>query len=188
MSITMAKSSRKSIEFQQKWVVRYGVRVSERDSETSKVNSVECRFCRFFGRDDGCSPGEKRKQTTHIKMFRAPWQSDHIVSHLTDLHTEQVKMYSALTDKQKKVFFNEPSSSLPDLTRNNSDTSITARFFSHPIATDAALNVFVDKSIVEGIIGDLLFDPDPSSIVDDELSDYLEANIRQRIGLSKYHT
>jgi hypothetical protein len=97
-------------------------------------------------------------------------------------------MYSALTDKQKKVFFNEPSSSLPDLTRNNSDTSITARFFSHPIATDAALNVFVDKSIVEGIIGDLLFDPDPSSIVDDELSDYLEANIRQRIGLSKYHT
>ncbi len=186
----MAKSSRKSIEFQQKWVARYGVRVSARDSETGKVCSVECRFCRFFGRDDRCSPGEKRKRTTHIKMFKAPWRSDHIVSHLTDQHTEQFKMYSALTDKQKKVFFDEPSSSSPDstspfhTTRNNSDTSISARFFRRPIATDTALNVFVDKSIVEGIIGDLLFDPDPSSIVDDELSDYLEANIRQRIGLT----
>jgi hypothetical protein len=80
---------------------------------------------------------------------------------LTDQYTEQFKTYSALTDKQKKVFFDEPSSSSPDLTRNNSDTSISARFFRRPIATDTALNVFVDKSIVEGIIGDLLFDPDP---------------------------
>ena len=170
MNIMMAESSRKPIEFQQKWIVRYGVRVSARDSDTGKVCSVECRFCRFFGRRDRCSPGEKHKRTTpHKKMFKVPWRSGHIVSHLTDQHTEQFKTYSALTDEQKKVFFDEPSS-LPDLTSaytssKNADTSTSKRFFRRPIATDTALNVFVYKSIVEGIIGDLLFDPDPSSIV-----------------------
>ena len=62
------------------------------------------KFAGFFGRDDRCSPGEKRKQTTHIKMFKAPWRSDHIVFHMSDQHAEQFKTYSMLTDEQKKVF------------------------------------------------------------------------------------
>lgn len=46
-----------------------------------------------------------------------------------------------------------------------------------------------DKSIVEGILGDLRFDPDPTTIVDDKLSEYLEASIHQTgVGLDNNHT
>ena len=48
LSFIMAKSTRKSIEFQQKWVVRYGICVSARDSVNGEVCSAECRFCGDF--------------------------------------------------------------------------------------------------------------------------------------------
>ena len=40
------------------------------------------------------------------------------------------------------------------------DCSTKGRFFLPPPTEDAQVNVWLDKSIVEGIIGDLLFDPD----------------------------
>ncbi len=105
--LIMAKKSsrRKIVEFQQKWVVKYGIRVSARDSAYGKVCSVECRFCRHFGRDDRSNPGEKRKRTAHIKMFTAPWRTDHILFHMTDQHPDQFKTYSELPDAQKKEYF-----------------------------------------------------------------------------------
>jgi hypothetical protein len=34
------------------------------------------------------------------------------------------------------------------------------KFFSKPVATEACINMWIDKSILNRIIGDLLFDPD----------------------------
>jgi hypothetical protein len=192
----MAKKSsrRKIVEFQQKWVVKYGIRVSARDSAYGKVCSVECRFCRHFGRDDRSNPGEKRKRTAHTKMFTAPWRTDHILFHLINQHPDQFKTYSELPDAQKKEYFpsadeggSSPSPQGSPLT-SPTTSSIAARFFRRPNVTDTSLNVFVDKSIVEGIIGDLLFNPDPATAIADELvDDNLEA-LHQRIGIVNYHT
>jgi len=194
--LIMAKKSskRKTVEFQQKWVVKYGIRVSARDTAYGKVCSVECRFCRHFGRDDRSNPGEKRKRTSHIKMFTAPWRSDHILFHMNDQHPDQFKTYSELPDAQKKEYFptadeggSSPFSPRDCCLTSPTTSSIAARFFRRPVATDTHLNFFIDKSIVEGIIGDLLFDPDPASAVVDELVDDVEA-VHQRVGLVNYHT
>ena len=34
------------------------------------------------------------------------------------------------------------------------------KFFSKPVAYETRINMWIDKSVVERIIGDLLFDPD----------------------------
>jgi sucrose-6-phosphate hydrolase SacC (GH32 family) len=114
-------------------------------------------------------------------MFKAKWRRDRFVIHVTDQHSEQFKTYSALTDEQKKVFMNHPASS-PDfasksntISRNNADA-----LYLHNSCT--ALNVFVDKSIVEGTFGNLLVGPDPLRIFDGGLSHNVEPSIRQGVG------
>ncbi len=47
---------------------------------------------------------------------------------------------------------------------------------------------FVDKSIVEAIFGDLLFDPDPVSAIVGELVDNDLESVHQGVGLVNYHT
>ena len=83
-------------------------------------------------------------------MFIAPWQSDHIVYHVTDQHADQFKTYSALTDEQKKAFFDEPSS-LPDST---SRCFCLCKILQTSDCNRYSAQCFLDKSIVEGINGD----------------------------------
>ena len=44
--------------------------------------------------------------------------------------------------------------------KEREDCSTKGRFFLPPPTEDAQLNVWLDKAIVDGIIGNLLFDPD----------------------------
>jgi hypothetical protein len=86
---------------------------------------------------------------------------------MTDQHPDQFKTYSELPHERKKEYFPDEGSSpsRPDSALNSpAAPSISARFFRRPIAIDTSLNIFVDECIVEGIIGDLLFDPDAFSI------------------------
>ena len=69
---------RTPVEFNQSWIVKFGLEVSTRDVGTSKVTSVLCLFCNHCGRDDGDDDDDddgqtrKRKRTTNIKYFTSP--------------------------------------------------------------------------------------------------------------------
>ena len=92
----MAKSLRKPINFQQKWIVRYGVRLSTRDSDTGKVYSVECWFRSFLDQYNWLSPGEKRMQTNHIQPLPGFYLVGALFSHGLNLLLQ--KLYSSLCD------------------------------------------------------------------------------------------
>ncbi|KAG7370273.1 hypothetical protein IV203_028019 [Nitzschia inconspicua] len=80
--------ARKPVEFNESWIVKFGLEVSTRDVGTSKITSVLCLFCKHCGRDDGndgddnCCQTRKRKRTTNIKYFLSPWRSDNFSNHL----------------------------------------------------------------------------------------------------------
>ena len=45
------KKDCKPTHFNEKWLKAYGLHVSARDAATGDVASVECRFCRAFGKE-----------------------------------------------------------------------------------------------------------------------------------------
>jgi hypothetical protein len=86
----------------------------------------------LLGRDDRINSGEKPMQIAHIKMFRAPWQIDYILLHMTDQHPDQFKTYSELPHERKKEYFPDEGSSpsRPDSALiSPAAPSISARFF-----------------------------------------------------------
>jgi hypothetical protein len=47
--LTMGKGAK---AFQQKWCSLYDLKVTAREASSGRANTVECRFCRSFGKDD----------------------------------------------------------------------------------------------------------------------------------------
>ena len=100
MATTPTTKDRKQLfQFRNEWILDYGLSIGCRDSKTSEVISVRCRFC-DFGREEG-EGTRKRKKTNHIKFFKAPWRSDNITRHLNENHSEQYKEYKKLNAKKK---------------------------------------------------------------------------------------
>ena len=58
------------------------------------VKTVECLFCRYYGRVEG--EIGKRKRTNNVKFFQMPFPSDNIKKHVEVQHTENWAEYSAL--------------------------------------------------------------------------------------------
>ncbi|KAI2502195.1 hypothetical protein MHU86_12247 [Fragilaria crotonensis] len=86
-------------------------------------------------------------------MFTKPWRQDHMKTHMLDQHAQRFEEYVALPSGEKEAFFDTTSVGA-------AKQAVLAAKFSRPVANDASLNVWVDKAIVEGIIGNMLFDPD----------------------------
>jgi len=145
----------KPTHFKEKWLKAYGLHVSARDAATGDVASVECRFCRAFGKEVREEVNVKRAPTSKIKMYTKPWRQDHMKRHMLEQHQERSKEYLSLSVSQKTSYF-DPSTA--GATRK--EDSPKGRFFLPPPTNDEQLNIWLDKAIVEGIIGNLLFDPD----------------------------
>ena len=142
----------KPTRFNERWLKAYGLRVTARDAATGVVCSAECQFCRAFGKEASSSHG--RAPRSNIKMFTKPWRQDHMKSHMLAQHPERFKEYSILPLGEKESFF--------DANKNagSKQAAEATKFFRRPISSDTSINVWIDKPIVEGIIGDMLFDPD----------------------------
>lgn len=130
-------------QFQQGHDVKYGLEVAERHPESAVVISVACRFCVKFGREE--NKNGKRKRTTKTQYFKRPFRADNFTRHLNLVHPSHWKRYSAASDEEKKTFFNQP---------NLSNTML-----AH-VDRDQPLYFEIKRSIVDEIIGDLLFDAD----------------------------
>ena len=68
--------------FKAKWEIECGIRVTYRDSNTSDVVAAICMFCQTFGKDaPGDNDSRKRKRSTNIQRYKAPWRTDKMKDH-----------------------------------------------------------------------------------------------------------
>ena len=130
--------------FQQAWCLKYGIRVSSRCSQSGVVVSAKCLFCERFGKDASQQESDrKRKRTSNVSYFKAPWRGDNIHKHMKEQHNVKYAEYLEAPVKVRKSFFD----------------STDATFLPLRAANDT-VNMLVDKKIVERIIGDMLLDVD----------------------------
>ena len=73
MASTAPANVKRSAAYKRSWLSRYGLEISARDSKTSEVVSLRCRFC-GKGRDVDCDEvaTRKRKKTERIKLYNKP--------------------------------------------------------------------------------------------------------------------
>ncbi|GAB9476519.1 hypothetical protein Gpo141_00013583 [Globisporangium polare] len=104
---------KKRTGFQPQWLGKFALRVASVDPETANVLTLACRLCEKFGREkvtlaaDGTpnTATTKRRRTTNVKVFKAPWRSDNIAHHARDQHEHRFAEYQALpTDKEKEAY------------------------------------------------------------------------------------
>lgn len=132
-------------KFQTAHLVKYGLKITARHANSSTVSSVMCRFCVAFGRE--VNPGRKRKATDNVKYF-STFVTAHYASHLSGQHGKKWKEYQALqTDEEKNDFFDDVDVPFCNTLVSHFDGDNTTRFY-------------INASIVENVIGDLLFHPD----------------------------
>ncbi|KAG7377845.1 hypothetical protein PHYPSEUDO_010922 [Phytophthora pseudosyringae] len=90
--------------FRPKYGVELGLRVKERDAETSEVLSASCLFCQLFGRES--KPGAQRRATEKVAQFKPPFRKDSIQIHHVGQHPAKWAEYCALSsDDSKRAFF-----------------------------------------------------------------------------------
>jgi hypothetical protein len=123
----------------------YGLLIKIRDPQSSVVTSVACRFCIAFGKEE--SIGRKRKATSNVKYFNT-FREDHYVSHLVGQHPTKWNEYKELqSEDERNAFFTKVSTPFINTLDSHFDE-------------EQSFSFLVNKSIVEVIIGQLLFHPD----------------------------
>ncbi|KAE9018664.1 hypothetical protein PF011_g6173 [Phytophthora fragariae] len=135
--------------FNPKHEAQYGLKVASRDPASGAVMSSVCRFCSVFGREareekDG---EPKRKRTTRTQHF-ITFRTDLYDKHMLSAHPGKSESYQRLlTDTDREAFFG--------VTVPFQDT-IHAHFESG----SPVLCMMISKSVLEDVIGGLLFHPD----------------------------
>ena len=128
----------------------YGLKICERDAATNDVVSVLCRFCASFGREE--KAGAKRKVTSNVQYYKRPFRTDHYTKHAKEAHPRRWELYCASSDEKKSTFFDE---TVPAVHRET--------IKSHFGKSHRVVHHFVNKEIVDVIIGEMLFQPDDLS-------------------------
>ncbi|KAI2499413.1 hypothetical protein MHU86_15058 [Fragilaria crotonensis] len=118
--------------------------------------------------------------------------------HMLEQHQERGATQSlSLSVSQKTSYFDHPSSTAG---ARKEDLPKGGPFFLPPPTNDEQLNIWLDKAIVEGIIGNLLFDPDDDEDIltkewfllvlklqdDDEAPDDNPQEEEENAGLERY--
>lgn len=138
--------------YQNSFDVEYGLRVTDRDPETSVVTAAVCRFCECWGREDceveAGENGRKRKRTTNTKYFRTSFRTDNIRKHLEEQHPQKHAAYVSL---RKKI------GSTPEKIKRFFEQSTVEAFVEKRSTVVSTMRVFtIDKNIVEVIVSEFL--------------------------------
>lgn len=124
--------------------VIYGLKVTELDGRTGAVRVVMCRFCLTFGRE--VKPGQKRKRTINLQVFKLTFRSDAYKQHHSSAHPEKWGDFESLNVEDRKTFLDDAKNHANPLMAN--------------LDSEGALSLKFNRDIIEVIISDLLFDPD----------------------------
>jgi hypothetical protein len=146
-----AKSSRAAAKYDPDHLTKYGLKVANRNAGTGAVESVVCRFCISFGREEALdaleSDAKRRKKTSNPLYFKT-FRTDSYLKHLNSQHSRKYASYTALlSTSDKDAFFSTPA--VPYV------HTLNAVFES-----ETAVTFTIQSEIVETIIGCLLFHPD----------------------------
>ena len=126
------------------------MKICERDAATKEVVLVSFLFCIHFGREEKI--GSKRNRTTNVKYFKRPFRVDVYPRHLVSQHPGCWEEYSELSGSEKAGFFDD-----------NAPVVHCNTIKSHFGGLQAPVQLFVDKGIVDVIIGDMLFQEDDAN-------------------------
>ena len=138
--------SHNKLAFQERHVLKFSLEITQRDPRTLKVCSVQSRFCSFFGGEEIIEQQRDRKQTENVKnwtVFRKEYYRDH---HRLNHNTRWAE-YERLSTEDKETYFT-------DKTRFKNTIS------SHFGQSSMQLIYKIDATIVDKIIGEMLFHPD----------------------------
>jgi hypothetical protein len=91
--------------FQHNHLLEFGLEITQSE-HNSVVTCVVCLFCKRLGRsgateDDGC----ERNRTNNTKYWNPPFRKENFVGHLTSQHPDDFAEYKALSNQEKKKFF-----------------------------------------------------------------------------------
>ncbi|KAH6577372.1 hypothetical protein BASA60_004062 [Batrachochytrium salamandrivorans] len=140
--------SKHVVVFQETHCNEYGLKITSRDAASSKVTSVVCLFCTVFGRDSNV--GAKRKRTQKLKYWSTgSFRMDNYLSHMRSQHASKWSEYQLLNSIDDRLAFFE-SIKVPFV------NTLHAHFGNE----EAGLRFWINKPIVETIIGEMFFHPD----------------------------
>ncbi|BBN17363.1 hypothetical protein MPTK1_7g13940 [Marchantia polymorpha subsp. ruderalis] len=135
---------KRATPFSSKHALQFGVKIVECDSATKAVVSASCLFCAHFGWEEKIR--SKRNRTVNVMYFKKPFRADMYLRHMSLQHPLCWKEYSALSQSEKASYFD---TNAPIVHRNT--------IKSHFGGSQVPIQLFVDKGIVDVIIGDMLF-------------------------------
>ena len=138
---SLVKMPNNNSQFIRKHEVEFGLVVTETWTVRNEVKSVSCRFCSYYGRNEG--QAGKRKRTNNSKFFRSPFLPANYRVHLESQHAEEWANYSLLRTLVEKTAFFEK-----ELFGNT--------ILSHVDLEVNNLRILIDKPIVDNLIGQLL--------------------------------
>ena len=138
----------------------YGLKITTRHAGGA-VESVACRFCLAFGREecngdggDSNASARKRKRTSNIKYFSS-FRADNYKTHLKAQHPQKWSEYQRV---------NQDSVAADEIF--NTDVPFVNTLDAH-LDIEKPQSYVINGKIVDTIIGDMLFDPEDD---DDEVS------------------
>jgi hypothetical protein len=143
---------------------RFGLRVSSKAPNCNKVNSLQCRFCIAFGREE--KVGAKRKLSTDVQGWIHPFRHDNIENHVSGQHPAKWAEYKLLDSfDDRKAFFDD----IPVSFKN----SIKAHFPSSSLGAEREMVFDIKKDIVDVIVRDMMFEPS-DDIIDSDPEDDMD--------------
>ena len=130
--------------------VRYGLKVAHCDPKSSKVTSLQCRFCIAFDREE--KVGLRRKVAITVQGWSHPFRYDDIENHLHNQHSGEWALYQALESSSKNATFFD---GVPIVFKN----SIKVHFPSSSLGVERQIVYDIKEDIVDTIVGDMMFNP-----------------------------
>ncbi|CAK9215918.1 unnamed protein product [Sphagnum troendelagicum] len=135
------KAGARKTPFQMKHARQYGLSITARDLFSSEVVVVRCQFCICFGFE-----GSFKKLLTTWTFEGPPFRTDDYTQHLHMNHKTRWEEYQGLAHQEKSKYFDV-------------DVKHTETICHYIEPRSEAITLIVSSSIVDVVIGDMLWHP-----------------------------
>ena len=144
--VVPATPKSRNTPFQDKHLLEFALKVTQRNAKTGKVCAVRCQFCSFYGREELLGQKREREQTMNDKIWES-FRKEYYRKHHLDQHSTRWAEYKSLSNVEKEAYFIDK--------RQYKDT-----IPNHFGQINTHIIFRISSSIVEKIIGDIFFHPD----------------------------
>lgn len=98
-------TSSRTTPFQQNRLLEFGLEITQSE-HNSVVTYVICLFCKRLGRSGATEDdGRERNRTSNTKYWNPSFRKENFAGHLTSKHPDDFVEYKALSNQEKKKFF-----------------------------------------------------------------------------------